>query len=108
MTTSNVYGWVKLFLHEGADQEESVWAETAGEKNGKPVFRLKNIPFLRLSLTWGDIVYAAPSPNKNGELVVDGVAEKGGRWVAVYNYFPDEGATAADVVSRLSDAGKKN
>jgi hypothetical protein len=91
--------FVQIKLHDKGDGVEEVWARAVDAG----LYEIASVPFLHMSPTSGDIVAAH---DEGGSLTFDKVVKKGGRWVAVYNWFPRKGATTADVVARLDGAAK--
>ena len=96
---------VRLFLHDDGEGIEGVW--------GKPTARdwtyeLVSVPFLHMSPTCSDVVEARPDPIRGNELIYKATVKKGGRWVAVYNWFPHKGGTVGDVLARLDTVAKKS
>lgn len=94
---------IRIFLHDNGERLEGVWATPAG----KGLYKIESVPFLHMAPTCGDVVEAAPDPARGSDLVAVRTKKKGGRWVAVYNWYAQPGATAREVVARLHDAAKK-
>jgi hypothetical protein len=92
-------GFVKIVIPLDADAwhghaTESVWATEVG--NGK--YRIENVPFYAMELSFGDVVRAAP---KDGSLQFDCVASRGGH--STYRVITRDGADDSQVRSALSD-----
>ena len=94
--------FVQITLHENGEGIEAVWARAVDAG----LYEIASVPFLHMTPTAGDVV--AASADASGGLTFDKVVKRGGRWVAVYNWFPEPGATTADVISRLDATAKKN
>ena len=67
--------------------------EVVWEVDEAGLYEIASVPFLHMSPTSGDVV--AVSKDDQGELRFDKVVKKGGRWVSVYNWFPQKAAKAS-------------
>src|SRR3954469_25925172 len=94
--------FVQIKLHDNGEGIEAVWARAVDAG----LYEIASVPFLHMTPTTGDIVAASKDPG--GGLTFDKVVKRGGRWVAVYNWFPEEGATTGDVIARLDATAKGN
>ncbi|HEY4220105.1 MAG TPA: hypothetical protein VGO62_02155 [Myxococcota bacterium] len=89
--------FVQITLRDDGDGIEAVWARAVSAG----LYEITGVPFLHMSPTAGDIVAVS-----DGE--VDKIVKSGGRWVAVYNWFPRDGATAGDIIGPLTQVAKAN
>jgi hypothetical protein len=94
--------FVQIQLHDNGEGIEAVWARAVDAG----LYEIASVPFLHMSPTAGDVV--AVHRDDSGALTYEKVVRPSGRWVAVYNWYPREGATSGDIVARLASIAKGN
>lgn len=92
---------VKVRLHDGGQNSETVWALPVESPPGRRFVRLDNIPFLHAKPTYGDVVEVVDDPaqpgfpswdaagRSYGELCA-GLVEDGGRYAVIVDYTCDD------------------
>ena len=94
--------FVQITLHDHGDSIEEVWAKAVSAG----LYEIASVPFLHMSVTAGDVVAAFQGDRGLMFDTTAGPVKKGGRWVAVYNWFPATGATVGDVIAKLNETAK--